>query len=69
MATGREACARVREIEVLRFFAIGYSSKQIATELNIATKTIDNHRQNLLQKTNTKSSAELVAYGINLGFI
>jgi len=58
-----------REIEVLRFLAIGYSSKQIAAELNIATKTIDNHRQNLLQKTNTKSSAELVVYGINKGFI
>lgn len=54
---------------MLRFLTIGYSSKQIAAELNIATKTIDNHRQNLLQKTNTKSSAELVAYGINLGFI
>ncbi|MFT3908959.1 MAG: LuxR C-terminal-related transcriptional regulator [Ferruginibacter sp.] len=58
-----------REIEVLHFLAIGYSSKQIAAALNIAIKTIDNHRQNLLKKTNTKSSGELVAYGINMGFI
>jgi DNA-binding CsgD family transcriptional regulator len=58
-----------REIEVLRLLAAGNSSKQIAAELNIAIKTIDNHRQNLLLKTKTKSSAELVAYGINMGFI
>lgn len=58
-----------REIEILRYLAIGYSSKQIAEELNIAVKTIDNHRQNMLRKTNTKSSSELVAFGINSGFI
>jgi DNA-binding CsgD family transcriptional regulator len=58
-----------RELEVLRYLAAGYSSKQIAGEFNIAIKTIDNHRQNLLHKTNTKSTGELVAYGINNGFI
>ena len=58
-----------REIEVLRLLAIGYSSKQIAEELKIAIKTIDNHRQNMLHKTNCKSAGELVAYGINKGFI
>lgn len=58
-----------REIEVLRLLAIGYSSKQIAEELKIAIKTIDNHRQNMLHKTNCKSAGELVAYGINSGFI
>jgi len=59
----------VRELEVLKHLAIGYSSKQIAAELNIAIKTIDNHRQSLLRKTNTKSTGELVAYGINMGYI
>ena len=58
-----------REIEILRFLAIGQSSKQIATELNISVKTVDNHRQNLLRKTNNKNTGELVAYGINMGFI
>ncbi len=58
-----------REIEVLRYLAIGNSSKQIAASLNIAIKTVDNHRQSLLRKTQTKSSGELVAYGINMGFI
>ena len=58
-----------REIEVLRFLAVGYSSKQIAAELNLSVKTVDNHRQSLLRKTNNKNTGELVAYGINMGFI
>ncbi|MES2774933.1 MAG: helix-turn-helix transcriptional regulator [Bacteroidota bacterium] len=59
----------VREIEVLRYLAIGHSSKQIAAGLNIAVKTIDNHRQNMLRKTAAKSTGELVAYGITMGYI
>jgi len=58
-----------REQEILGFLALGYSSKQIAGQLNIALKTVDNHRQNLLRKTNCKSTGELVAQGINMGFI
>lgn len=58
-----------RELEVLRYLAIGYSSKQIAAELSIAIKTTDNHRQNLLHKTNTKSTGELIAYAITMGFL
>mgnify|MGYP003506841522 CR=1 FL=1 len=58
-----------REIEVLRLLASGHSSKQIAAELNLSVKTVDNHRQNLLRKTNNKNTGELVAYGINMGFI
>jgi DNA-binding NarL/FixJ family response regulator len=40
-----------REIEVIGFLAIGYSSKQIATEMKIATNTVDNHRQSMLKKS------------------
>ena len=38
----------VREIEVLRYLAIGYSSKQIASGLQIAVKPIDNQYQPLV---------------------
>lgn len=58
-----------REIEVLRCLALGHSSKQIAYELNVAVKTVDNHRQNLLKKTNCRSSGELVAFAINNGYL
>jgi DNA-binding CsgD family transcriptional regulator len=58
-----------REIEVLRLLAKGNSSKQIADILQLSQKTIDNHRQNMLHKTRVKSSSELVAYGITMGYI
>lgn len=58
-----------REIEILRYLSMGYSSKQIATTLKLSIKTIDNHRQNMLHKTNTKSSAELVNYCVHLGYL
>ncbi len=58
-----------REIEVLRLLAKGNSSKQIASVLDISIKTTDNHRQNMLRKTNSKSTGELVSYGVTMGYI
>ena len=58
-----------REVVVLRYLAAGYSSKQIASDLHNSINTINNHRQNLLQKTNTKSSAELINACIKWGYV
>jgi DNA-binding CsgD family transcriptional regulator len=58
-----------REQDVLLLLIKGYSSKQIAAELNIAVKTTDHHRQSLLRKTNTKTTGELVAKAISYGLI
>lgn len=58
-----------RELEVLKLLIAGQSSKQIAALLHTAVKTIDNHRQRMLKKTNTKSTGELVAYAITLGYV
>ena len=58
-----------REVTVLKYLAAGYSSKQIASELHNSINTINNHRQNLLQKTNTKSSAELINACIKWGYV
>ncbi len=58
-----------RELEILSHLAAGRSSKQIASELDIAIKTVDNHRQRMLEKVSAKSSAELVSFGIKAGYI
>ena len=58
-----------REIEVIGFLAIGFSSKQIAAEMNISVNTVDNHRQNMLKKTKSKSTGELVNFAIQAGFV
>ena len=59
----------VREMEVIKFLAIGYSSKQIAAEMKIAINTVDNHRQRMLKKTQSKSTGELVNFAIKAGFV
>jgi DNA-binding CsgD family transcriptional regulator len=58
-----------REIQLLRLLTNGLSSKQMAAQLNLSVKTVDNHRQNMLHKTNTKSSAELTNYCIRMGYL
>ena len=58
-----------REKEILLLLTEGHSSKQIASLLHISTKTVDNHRQNMLHRTGSKSSSELVSMGIRLGMV
>lgn len=58
-----------RELDVLRLMAQGLVSKQIALQLNISKNTVDNHRQNLMKKTGTTSSAEAVAYALRNGLL
>lgn len=68
---GKEVLPKIsmREMEVLQYLATGNSSKQIATELNISVKTIDNHRQNMLHKTNSKSTGELINFAVKSGYV
>ncbi len=58
-----------RESEVVLLLAKGFSSKQIADNLKISINTVSNHRQNLLHKTQSKSSAELVNFVTRNGLI
>lgn len=51
-----------REIEIIGLIKKGDSSKEIAVSLNLATKTVDVHRYNILKKLKLKNSAEVVDY-------
>lgn len=53
-----------REKEVLLLICQGYSNTEIANELFISPKTVDNHRTNLLSKTNTRNAPNLVMFAI-----
>jgi len=57
----------VREREVLQLIAEGKSTKVIAKELHVSTKTIEWHRSQLMNKLGIQSIAELVKYAIREG--
>lgn len=53
-----------RELEVLTLICEEYTNKEIAQKLNISVRTVDAHRRNILQKTNSNNTAGLVTYAI-----
>ena len=53
-----------REIEILKLAAIGLSNKEIAEKLFISVKTVDTHKNHIMQKLKFKNSAELVLYAV-----
>jgi DNA-binding NarL/FixJ family response regulator len=53
-----------REREVLRLIGAGATSKEIAQKLGISPKTAQVHRENLKQKLNLRTTAEMVRYAI-----
>jgi DNA-binding NarL/FixJ family response regulator len=58
-----------REKEVLQLIAEGKSTKQIASHLNVSTKTIESHRRQVMGKLNIRNVADLTKYAIREGLI
>src|ERR671912_743598 len=56
-----------RETEVLRLVAKGYTYKEIADQLFLSTKTVQNHVQNILTKLQLSRRYELMRYAIRRG--
>jgi DNA-binding NarL/FixJ family response regulator len=58
-----------REMEVLQLIAEGKANKESADELNISVKTIEKHRQSLMNKLNIHDTAGLTRHAIATGII
>jgi DNA-binding NarL/FixJ family response regulator len=58
-----------RELEVLQLVAEGRVNKQIAAELCISTKTVEKHRQQVMDKLDNHDVAGLTRYAIAHGII
>jgi DNA-binding NarL/FixJ family response regulator len=58
-----------RELEVLKLIAEANTSKEIAEKLFISIKTVDRHRQNILEKLGMRDRVELTRYAIRRGLI
>lgn len=58
-----------RERQILHLLAAGSSNKEIARDLSISPKTVDNHRTKLMAKLDVHSVAQLIAYALKEGLL
>ncbi len=70
-AAGKQFLADIsaKELEVLRLFAKGYTNAQIGEMLFISRRTIESHRQHLLEKTGSINTTTLIRYAIEQGLL
>jgi DNA-binding NarL/FixJ family response regulator len=59
-----EAVLTTREREILQLLAEGKSNKQVASLLDLAVKTVETHRSNIMRKLNLHSLSELIHYAV-----
>jgi DNA-binding NarL/FixJ family response regulator len=67
-STGQQKEISKRESEVLYNICKGLSNQEISDLLNISKRTVDKHRENILLKTQSKNTAELVIFAVRNGF-
>jgi DNA-binding NarL/FixJ family response regulator len=58
-----------REVEIIQLIAEGKANKQAADVLGISIKTVEKHRQNLMNKLDLHDTAGLTRYAIATGII
>ncbi len=58
-----------REFEILKLFAEGKTAREVADTLFISVKTVGTHKQNILEKLELKTTADLVKYALKQGII
>ncbi|AKD05068.1 response regulator transcription factor [Pontibacter korlensis] len=58
-----------RELEVLALISEGYTNAEIAEKLFTSKRTVETHRQNILEKTQAKNTANLIKYAIQHNLI
>ena len=58
-----------REVEVLRYLALGWDVAHIATEMGLSPHTVRNHSTNLRRKLDVRSSLEAVMVAVRMGVL
>jgi len=58
-----------RELEVLALTAEGYTNQQIADKLFTSKRTVEGHRQSMINKTGTRNTITLIKYALQHGII
>ncbi len=58
-----------RQLDVLRLIAQGKRMKEIANELNISVRTVETHKQDLLQTLGLETTADLIKFAVRQGLV
>ncbi|OUJ70310.1 response regulator [Hymenobacter crusticola] len=58
-----------REREILKLVASGLTNQEIADKLFTSKRTVETHRQNLLEKTEAKNTPALIRYAMEQGWL
>ncbi|QIA66128.1 response regulator [Vibrio astriarenae] len=51
-----------RQLDILKYLAQGMSAKQVASELNISSKTVEYHKYKMIEQLEIRSASELIAW-------
>ena len=65
----QKATVSPRQREVLELISQGLTMKEIASHLNISTRTAESHKYEMMQTLGVDSTAELIRYSLRLGLI
>ena len=59
----------VREREVLRLIALGFTNKEIATKLEVSVKTVETYKARAMVKIGAASRVEIVRFAVGRGWL
>ena len=62
-----QAALSERELQVIERVAAGLTNQEIAAQLEISKRTVDNHVSNILTKTATENRVALVRWALQWG--
>ncbi|MDY0907473.1 response regulator transcription factor [Pedobacter sp. CFBP9032] len=59
----------MREIEILHLIAEGYTNQEMADKIFLSKRTVEGHRQSLIDKTGSKNTAALIRFAVTNGYL
>ncbi|MEH6307758.1 response regulator transcription factor [Olivibacter sp. CPCC 100613] len=68
-ATAHDLNINAREMEVLALTADGFTNQEIAERLYTSKRTVEGHRQSLIEKTGVRNTAALIKYAFQTGLL
>lgn len=69
MAQTQKGTITPRQQEVLKLISRGLTMKEIASQLNISTRTAESHKYEMMQALGVETTADLIKYSLKLGLI